>query len=332
MIRYALTLSLLLASTLTAASPQITTESVSAKSRAWMAEAAAVDAFFRVCVLAQGADAARATSLALGGLAETDSTAATSFEFNFSGTPAKGKLGSPELCMLSMSSAEFKPAMQTFFILLQKDTFLPGIRIVDDRGMDFDDYADDQYRPSLGDEVPSDAVVRWWVEVVQAVPKGSIKKGFTNMRLLILTKPMTGARGSIFFVREIHSNTVEIQPPRPPLPPGTPRSHTVETPPAIVSSSQAANPPIFPEAAKKICAYGTVRLRTRFDANGAVLEVAVDGSSGNSALDAAAVAAARHWRINPGTLRGQPVAGEALQEVKFLNPCSASNLTKKETH
>jgi protein TonB len=64
---------------------------------------------------------------------------------------------------------------------------------------------------------------------------------------------------------------------------------------------------------------GEVLLRVTIDADGRVLNVAVQRSSRNRNLDRAAIDAARKWRFNPGLRNGQKVGGDVLVPVNF-NP------------
>jgi len=62
---------------------------------------------------------------------------------------------------------------------------------------------------------------------------------------------------------------------------------------------------------------GTVVLLVLVGADGSVLQVKVDKSSGHRELDRAAVKAAKGWRFNPGTHNGQPSKGWARVPVTF---------------
>jgi TonB family protein len=94
-----------------------------------------------------------------------------------------------------------------------------------------------------------------------------------------------------------------------------------EVPPSEDPAGRRAFPPRFPEAAVRACAFGTVRLRVTIDATGNVLNVAVDRSSRNRDLDVAARAAAMQWRYAPGLKDGQPIGGDIIVPVAFVNPC-----------
>ena len=59
------------------------------------------------------------------------------------------------------------------------------------------------------------------------------------------------------------------------------------------------------------------RVERSIDANGGVLDVEVEKSSGNRNLDRAAVQAARRWKFNPETRNGQKVASRVRVPVDF---------------
>lgn len=78
-----------------------------------------------------------------------------------------------------------------------------------------------------------------------------------------------------------------------------------------------APPPVYPPLALRLGEQGEVLLRVALDEQGAVQSVELQASSGYARLDAAALAAVRHWRFEPAH-RG--ILGEAsivLQPVVF---------------
>lgn len=75
--------------------------------------------------------------------------------------------------------------------------------------------------------------------------------------------------------------------------------------------------PDYPPAARRLSEHGTVILDLYVLPNGAVADVKVQRSSGFAALDASAAAAARHWRLDPGTLNGDPTASWGSVAVTF---------------
>jgi TonB family protein len=262
-------------------------------------------------VLAKDLAEGRARARTLGGHATTGPRHAESFEFDFSGTPGRLTFGPHDICLLKVPSIDIEPVLQRFAIMLQLHR--PGwdYDFVDTRGMDFADYADDQSRPSLDGEPPSDAVVRYRVEVVSAESR--------NVRLLVLSRKMTSTRGSMFLVSEIHADAAERPPPT--LPQPYPQYHSFDTLPSEDISGRLAYPPHYPAAALKACVYGLVRLYIRIDAKGTLQAVSIDKSSGSSDLDAAALDAAQHWKFNSGIANGHPVGGEFFVPVNFANPC-----------
>ena len=62
---------------------------------------------------------------------------------------------------------------------------------------------------------------------------------------------------------------------------------------------------------------GTTTLIVSIDANGAVLDVEVERSSGNRNLDRAAVQAARRWRFNAEVRDGKKIASRVRVPVDF---------------
>jgi protein TonB len=106
----------------------------------------------------------------------------------------------------------------------------------------------------------------------------------------------------------------------PPAPPA-PLAALPDFAPREDISGRALNPPKYPAAALRNCAYGEVRLRVTIDASGNVLNVVTDKSSRSRDLDRAAMDAARKWRFNPGRTNGQAVGGDVIVPVNFQNPC-----------
>lgn len=62
---------------------------------------------------------------------------------------------------------------------------------------------------------------------------------------------------------------------------------------------------------------GTTILIVSIDANGGVLDVEVEKSSGNRNLDREAMKAAKRWRFNPEVKNGQKVASRVRVPVEF---------------
>ncbi len=79
----------------------------------------------------------------------------------------------------------------------------------------------------------------------------------------------------------------------------------------------AARVPPYPAGLSKEGVEGRVLLRIAVDSSGRAIEVRVEESSGNPALDESARTTAQQWRFNPKHVDGQPVAGEVLVPVDF---------------
>ena len=77
------------------------------------------------------------------------------------------------------------------------------------------------------------------------------------------------------------------------------------------------NPPKYPPEEQRRGVQGTTILIVSIDANGGVLDVEVERSSGNRNLDRAAVQAARRWRFNPETRDGRKIASRVRVPVDF---------------
>jgi periplasmic protein TonB len=107
-------------------------------------------------------------------------------------------------------------------------------------------------------------------------------------------------------------------PPAPAAPPAPPADYGVT---ADISGNRLI-PPIFPPAAKRECAFGTVMLLVTIDASGSVLSVDVQKSSRNRDLDRAAMETAKKkWKFNAGLRAGVAAGGSVLVPVEYANPC-----------
>ncbi|MGH8155106.1 MAG: energy transducer TonB, partial [Rhodanobacteraceae bacterium] len=102
-------------------------------------------------------------------------------------------------------------------------------------------------------------------------------------------------------------------PPRPPAPPPPP----ADVAPSVDISYKNRNPPQYPIQAIRQGQQGTVILDVTINAQGEVIDVKVEKSSGYRVLDQAAVAAARKWRFNPGIQNGKPSGGVVRIPVNF---------------
>ena len=124
------------------------------------------------------------------------------------------------------------------------------------------------------------------------------------------------------------------QPPEtPPTAPGTPPPADTAAPPPptpdadIVDSADIAgsvdptsrnmNPPRYPRDEVRRGITGTTTLIISIDADGEVLDVEIERSSGNRNLDRAAMEAAHKWRFNPEVRNGQNVASRVIVPVQF---------------
>lgn len=75
--------------------------------------------------------------------------------------------------------------------------------------------------------------------------------------------------------------------------------------------------PDYPASAKRLEQEGPVGLLIYVGADGRVIEVQVEKSSGYPALDASAVREAKTWRLLPAQTEGKPVAAWYRAVVKF---------------
>ncbi len=75
--------------------------------------------------------------------------------------------------------------------------------------------------------------------------------------------------------------------------------------------------PEYPRSARRLGQEGVVWLRIRVDGEGIPCEVVIHSGSGHAALDAAALAAAKNWRLRPALRDGRPCEGLLLVPVRF---------------
>ena len=87
--------------------------------------------------------------------------------------------------------------------------------------------------------------------------------------------------------------------------------------PSVDIRSKRLHPPVYPLAAFRAGAGGTVQLRVSVDADGRLQDVQVESSSGRDDLDTAAIDAARQWTYAPGRRDGAPVAGTLRIPVDY---------------
>lgn len=75
--------------------------------------------------------------------------------------------------------------------------------------------------------------------------------------------------------------------------------------------------PDYPWSARRRGIEGRVVVRLHVDAQGNPVEVEVLHSSGDTALDRAALTTLRQWRLHPATAHGQPVEGQVVVPILF---------------
>jgi len=76
-------------------------------------------------------------------------------------------------------------------------------------------------------------------------------------------------------------------------------------------------PPVYPPRCLRMGIEGTVRVRVLVGEDGRVQEVTVGKSSGETALDDAAMDAVRYWRFEPAKRDGVPVRAWAIVPIEF---------------
>jgi protein TonB len=76
-------------------------------------------------------------------------------------------------------------------------------------------------------------------------------------------------------------------------------------------------PPVYPPRCLRMGIEGRVRVRVLVGENGRPQEVTIGESSGESALDQAALEAVRDWRFEPAKRNGVPVRAWAVVPVEF---------------
>lgn len=85
----------------------------------------------------------------------------------------------------------------------------------------------------------------------------------------------------------------------------------------VDASTKAQYPIAYPPSAIRGGITGMVIVLASYDAAGTVTATRIYQGSRDKALDRAALAGVRKWKINPRRVQGQPVGGEALVEVRF---------------
>ncbi len=75
--------------------------------------------------------------------------------------------------------------------------------------------------------------------------------------------------------------------------------------------------PIYPAFLEERAIGGTVTVLIKIDATGRVTDASIGQSSGQAALDRAAVAGVRRWKFKPALRQGQPLASSTRVSVVF---------------
>jgi protein TonB len=113
--------------------------------------------------------------------------------------------------------------------------------------------------------------------------------------------------------------------PGPPMPEGVPDGHSLvpatgpveETPVYWKLKPLETRAPVYPPRCLRMGIEGKVRVRVLVGENGRPQEVTVGQSSGESALDEAAIEAVRQWRFEPARRNGVPVRAWAVVPIEF---------------
>ncbi len=100
-----------------------------------------------------------------------------------------------------------------------------------------------------------------------------------------------------------------------PAEPVTPPITATREPPRIAEAT--CPPPDYPRLAQRRGAQGTVWLRLEVASDGRPDTVILEVSSGHAALDEAALAAARGWRLEPARANGVGVTGVLRVPIQF---------------
>lgn len=98
---------------------------------------------------------------------------------------------------------------------------------------------------------------------------------------------------------------------------GSAASAPVATSPGYRLGDALTPAPDYPWSARRRGVEGRVVVRLHVDAQGHPQAVELLESSGDSALDRAAVTTLRHWRLYPATAHGQPVDGQVVVPILF---------------
>lgn len=99
--------------------------------------------------------------------------------------------------------------------------------------------------------------------------------------------------------------------------PGAPAGPVEQTPVFWKMKPVETRPPVYPPRCLRMGIEGTVRVRVLVGEDGRVQEVTIGKSSGEAALDEAALEAVRHWRFEPAKSDGVPVRAWAVVPIEF---------------
>lgn len=109
--------------------------------------------------------------------------------------------------------------------------------------------------------------------------------------------------------------------PGPPMPPDAEplyaEAPAEETPVVWSLKLVDMKPPVYPPRCLRMGIEGLVKVRVLVGENGRVQEVTIGKSSGETALDNAAMEAVRDWRFEPARHGGVPVRAWAIVPVEF---------------
>ncbi len=106
----------------------------------------------------------------------------------------------------------------------------------------------------------------------------------------------------------------KAEPPSPPPPPDHPPAPKVVRPAAVTRATE----PRYPAAARRDGAEGTALVRVYLDAKGKVTDVEIVTSTGDSRLDAAALAEVKaRWRFTPRYEDNTPIASAVKARLEF---------------
>lgn len=91
----------------------------------------------------------------------------------------------------------------------------------------------------------------------------------------------------------------------------------IAAPPGYSLGAATTPAPDYPWSARRRGIEGRVVLRLEVGADGLPTGIELVHSSGSDALDQAAIAALRHWRLRPALADGMPVAGRVVVPIVF---------------